>query len=177
MQQRKSILTGLAATAALAMTAIPASAHVTLETRAAPVGAPYKAVFKVGHGCNGSPTVKLRVRIPEGVIAVKPMPKPGWDVQTQNGKYERAYSFFHGATLTEGVQEVAWSGKLDDKFYDEFVLSMFFSDALPVGQTLYFPVVQECESGVHRWIETPQPGSQAHDLKEPAPGVLLQPRK
>jgi uncharacterized protein YcnI len=166
--------------AALALSTAGASAHITLETREAPVGSPYKAVFKVGHGCNGSATVRLRIRIPEGVIAVKPMPKPGWDVQTVSGKYDKGHKFFHGATLSEGVKEVVWTGKLEDKFYDEFVLSTFLSDALPAGETLYFPVVQECEQGVHRWIEIPKPGSErgnAHDLAEPAPGLLLKPRK
>jgi len=162
--------------AALAVSSTMAFAHVTLETRPAPVGAPYKAVFKVGHGCNGSATVKLRVRIPEGVIAVKPMPKPGWQIEMVRGTYDKPHRFFHRATLTEGVKEVVWTGKLEDRFYDEFVLSTFLSDALPVGETLYFPVVQECEQGVHRWIEIPKPGS-AQELPEPAPGVLLEPRK
>jgi uncharacterized protein YcnI len=175
--QRSFTLCAAAMLAALVLSAIPAFAHVTLETREAPVGGSYKAVFKVGHGCNGSPTVRLRVRIPDGVIAVKPMPKPGWEIKTETGKYDRPYRFFHGATLTEGVKEVTWSGRLDDAFYDEFVLSTFLSDALTPGRMLYFPVVQECETGVHRWIEVPQPGSNAHDLKEPAPGVLLQPQR
>ena len=46
-----------------------ALAHVTLETREAPVGASYKAVLRVPHGCEGTATTALRVRIPEGVIA------------------------------------------------------------------------------------------------------------
>jgi len=50
--------------------------HVTLEQRQAAVGAAYKAVFRVPHGCDGSPTIAIRVRIPEGVLDVKPMPKP-----------------------------------------------------------------------------------------------------
>ena len=47
----------------------------------------YKAVFVVPHGCAGSATIKIRVQIPEGVIAAKPMPKPGWNVETIKGKY------------------------------------------------------------------------------------------
>lgn len=31
-----------------------ANAHVTLEQREAPVGAPYKAVLKIPHGCGTS---------------------------------------------------------------------------------------------------------------------------
>ncbi|NUB17353.1 DUF1775 domain-containing protein, partial [Azospirillum brasilense] len=41
------------------------------------------------------------------------------------------------------------------------------------GSVVYFPVVQECEMGVHRWIEIPEPGKTDHDVKEPAPGVTL----
>ena len=66
---------------------VPAAAHVTLENREAPVGATYKAVLRVPHGCEGTATTSLRVRIPEGVIGVKPMPKPGWTLATVIGKY------------------------------------------------------------------------------------------
>jgi uncharacterized protein YcnI len=40
---------------------------------------------------------------------------------------------------------------------------------------LYFPVVQECEQGVSRWIDIPAAGNAAHshDSKSPAPGVKL----
>src|SRR6266853_1448549 len=51
--------------------------HITLENQQAAVGASYKAVLRVPHGCEGSATVAVRVRIPEGFIEVKPMPKPG----------------------------------------------------------------------------------------------------
>src|SRR5690606_3099157 len=118
-----------------------------------------------------------RVRIPDGVIAVKPMPKPGWTLETVKGKYDKAYDFFHNLKLTEGVREVIWSGKLPDEFYDEFVLSSFLAADLPAGTTLYFPVVQECESGVHRWIEIPAEGKTPADYKEPAPGVRLLPKR
>jgi uncharacterized protein YcnI len=67
-------LTSLAVLATLI--ASPASAHITLERQEAAVGASYKAVFRVGHGCGTSPTLKVRVRIPDGVINIKPMPKP-----------------------------------------------------------------------------------------------------
>ena len=73
------------------------------------------------HGCEGSATTAIRVRIPEGVIGVKPMPKPGWTLTTVTGKYPKTYTLFH-AKLTEGVTEIAWTGgKLPDAHYDEFV--------------------------------------------------------
>src|SRR5580704_19264875 len=104
-----------------------ASAHVTLESRQATIGAGYKAVFAVPHGCAGSATIKIRVQIPEGVIGVKPMPKAGWNVEAIKGKYAADYDF-HGAKLTEGVKEVVWSGgRLSDDNYDEFVISAFLT--------------------------------------------------
>ena len=107
------------------LAALPAGAHVTLENRQATPASYYKAVFAVPHGCAGSPTVKIRVQIPEGVIAVKPMPKPGWSIETVKGKYSTSYQH-HGATITEGVKEVTWSGgKLADDNYDEFVLATY----------------------------------------------------
>jgi uncharacterized protein YcnI len=161
---------------ASAIAASPASAHVTLENRQATPASYYKAVFAVPHGCAGSATVKIRVQIPEGVIAVKPMPKTGWTLETTKGKYSTSYEL-HGATISEGVREVTWSGgKLADDNYDEFVLASFLTGSLKPNTTLYFPVVQECEQGVSRWIEIPQEGKPAHDSKSPAPGVKLIPK-
>lgn len=167
-----------AAVAALACLAGPASAHVTLEQQEARVGAGYKAVFKASHGCKGAPTTTVRVRVPEGVIAVKPMPKPGWKVETVKGAYAKTYDFYHGAKLGEGVKEVIWSGgELPDEFYDEFVVSGFLAADLPAGTTLYFPVVQECPNGAaERWIEIPKDGESPYSLEKPAPGVKLLPK-
>jgi uncharacterized protein YcnI len=159
-----------------AFISLPASAHITLEQSEAPVGAPYKAVFKVPHGCDGSTTIKLKVMIPEGVIAVKPMVKAGWEIETKRGAYAKSYSYFHGAKFDQGVNEVTWSGgKLPDAFYDEFVLSVFLAGDLNAGQTLYFPAIQTCEKGEHRWVETPMPGK--HSDGDPAPGLKLLPKK
>ncbi|MDA9409426.1 YcnI family copper-binding membrane protein [Bradyrhizobium sp. CCBAU 45384] len=160
-----------------ALVASPAAAHVYLEGKQATVGASYKAVFAVPHGCSGSPTVKIRVQIPEGVIAVKPMPKAGWNVDIVEGQYASAYDY-HGNRLTSGVKEIVWSGgKLPDHNYDEFIVSSFLTDSLKPNTTLYFPVVQECEKGVSRWIEIPAEGSaHSREDKSPAPGVKLLPK-
>jgi uncharacterized protein YcnI len=151
-----------------------ASGHVTLETRQAPAGSSYKAVLRVPHGCNGSPTTALRVRIPAGVVAVKPMPKPGWKLDIVHGAYAKPATL-RGAKVGEGVTELAWSGgKLADAYYDEFVFTSALADELEPGQTVYFPVVQECEQGVSRWIEIPPDGAtHSHEGKWPAPGVKL----
>ena len=138
-----------------------------------PPNSTYKAVLRVGHGCEGKPTTAIRVKIPEGVIAVKPMPKPGWQLATTKGKYAKPYDYY-GTPLTEGVTEVAWTGgELPDEWYDEFVLRGQLTGFAP-GTVVYFPVVQECTDGAaHRWIEIPAPGKSEDDYEEPAPGVTI----
>ena len=162
-----------------------ASAHVELENRQAPVGSGYKAVMRVSHGCGGSATTTIRVRIPEGVLNVKPMPKAGWKLDVKNGKFAKTFSA-RGAKISEGVTEISWSGgNLPSAFYDEFIFTGVISEDLQPDQSIYFPVVQECEKGVHRWIEIPtNQGAQsgqsqgAHsDDSSPAPGLRLQPRR
>jgi len=150
-----------------------AKAHVTLETEEAAANSSYKAVLRVPHGCDGKATVAVRVKIPEGVIVAKPMPKPGWELATTQGKYAKSYDYY-GSPVAEGVTEIAWSGgNLPDEWYDEFVFRARLTD-FPVGTVVYFPVVQECVGGaVERWIESPEPGKSDDDYETPAPGLKI----
>jgi uncharacterized protein YcnI len=159
-----------AAAALAALLAAPSAiAHVTLDGGDASAGSFYKATFNVPHGCSGSPTTRLRIRIPAGVTNVKPQPKPGWELATVKEKLDKPIPAEHGA-ITETVREVIWSGgRLSDDNLDEFKMLVRLP-ATP-GATLYFPVVQECEQGVTRWIEIPEPGKTSRDYKEPAPAL------
>ncbi|WP_445500700.1 YcnI family copper-binding membrane protein [Microvirga sp. G4-2] len=171
-----TLLRGALAAALLAL-AGPALAHTTLETQQAPVASTYKAVLRVGHGCEGAPTLKLRVRIPDGVISVKPMPKPGWEMETVKAPYDRTCDYY-GTAMAEGVREIVWTGKLPDEHYDEFVFRAYLTDSLKPDAMLYFPVVQECGGGkADRWIEIPAEGKSADDYQYPAPGLKLLPAK
>jgi uncharacterized protein YcnI len=152
-------------------------AHTTIELKEAPVGTTQKIVFRVPHGCDGSPTLKVRVQIPAGVVGVKPMPKAGWTLETVTGKLDTPY-MDHGKEITEGLREVVWTGKLLEAHYDEFVIRGSLSaDQLEPGATLYFPVVQECEQGAERWIEIPAAGKTSDALEMPAPGIKLLPKR
>ena len=167
----------LSATALLCLSTFPVFAHATLEVQEAPVGSTYKAVLRVPHGCEGAATLKVRVQVPEGVIAVKPMPKAGWALETVKGTYKQSYDYY-GTPMTEGVKEIAWTGKLLDEHYDEFVFRAYFTPGLQAGAMLYVPAVQECEGGkAERWIEIPAAGKSADDYKFPAPGLRLLPAK
>jgi uncharacterized protein YcnI len=152
------------------------SAHVTIDPREGPANGYFRAALRVPHGCKGSPTVRIRVRIPEGVMSVKPQVKPSWTVEVTRTRLPQPVDDGHGGKITERVSEVSWSGgRLDDAHFDEFGLVMRLPDR--ADAILHFPVVQECEQGVHRWIEIPEGARTARDLREPAPAVRLVPPK
>ena len=163
----------LLTTAMFAASTHSAIAHATLEMAQAVPGSFYKAVLRIPHGCKGEATHTVRVTIPEGVIAAKPMPKPGWTIAIRKGPYARTYKL-HGRPLSEGAQEIVWSGgNLPNDHYDEFVFRADLAPDLPAGGTVYLPTVQECANGSERWVEIPAPGQDAHALPRPAPRLML----
>lgn len=160
--------------AAMAIIASQSSAfaHVTLATGETRAGTYYKAVFQVPHGCDGAATQAIRIEIPEGVIGVKPMPKPGWTLNVTRGAYAKSYQS-HGKAVTEGPKEVVWSGgSLSDDNYDEFVFTSFITD-FPSGQAIAFPTIQQCVKGEVRWDQIASDGQNPHSLKSPAPVLRI----
>ncbi|KAJ55729.1 hypothetical protein ACMU_13665 [Actibacterium mucosum KCTC 23349] len=152
--------------------ASPALSHATLEQQEVAPNTTYKGVMRIGHGCEGQATLKVTITIPEGVINAKPMPKPGWVLETVRGDYARTYDY-HGPR-SEGVQQITWSGGvLDDQHYDEFIFRARITDAFEPGSTVYFPTVQDCADGQQPWVQIPAAGQDPHDLKKPAPGLKI----
>lgn len=143
-------------------------AHVVLETPVAFTGSYFKAVFKVSHGCDGSPTKQVIIDVPWGFRGAKPMVKPNWDIKTQREKLQNPYTS-HGKTIAEDVAKIEWkNGNLPSEFYDEFVI--VGQAPMVVGQ-YYWKVTQICEAGKLEWIEVPVEGKTLKDYKNPA--VLL----
>jgi len=158
--------------AGLVLSAGAAAAHVTFKTPQATPNSTYRAVLRIPHGCGERPTLKVRVQIPEGVVAVKPMPKAGWALDLVKGP-SATTSAVPGGTVKEAGKEIVWSGSLPDEHYDEFVFQARITDAFKPGSTVYFPTVQECDGAVERWVEIPAEGQDAHALASPAPGVRI----
>lgn len=130
-----------------------AQAHITLEQPEAPAGSSYRAVFKVGHGCEGGAATKeIVVTLPEGLRSAKPMPKPGW-------------------TLTLAPGQIRWTADneaayLQDAWYDEFIVRA----GLPAEPgELWFAVRQVCTQGEANWAERPT----ADNPRPRAPAVRL----
>src|SRR5437764_889146 len=105
----------------IAATAGAASAHVIVQPNEAAAGSYFQMAFVVPHGCNGKATVALRVKLPDGVISVKPQMKPGWSVEIKMRKLDAPQRSGHAGSTGEAVDEVSWlGGALPDNLYDSF---------------------------------------------------------
>ena len=171
-RSQSSVLAIAGAVLAVSELTTPAAAHVTVQSADAAADSYAQLTFTVPHGCDGSATKALRVKLPDGILSAKPQMKPGWQVQIKTRKLDVAVAGPHGKSVSEVVDEVDWrGGPLPDNLYDTFGLVVRLPDN--VGQTLYFPAVQECEKGVARWIEIPTSSHSADKLHAPAPAVRL----
>ncbi|MGX9417552.1 YcnI family copper-binding membrane protein [Vibrio sp. WJH972] len=149
------------------------NAHATLEVQQAQANSTYKAVMRIGHGCDGSATNVVRIQIPDGVIKVKPKPIAGWDISLKEKEYKKAYEYY-GSKVTTGVSEIVWSGgHLPDNYYEEFIFRARITDDFKPGEAVYFPTIQECEVGESLWTTIPEKGQNAHDIESPAPGLTI----
>jgi uncharacterized protein YcnI len=145
-----NILKSLAPVMALAMTTSAAQAHVSIEQQNVVAGSSTKVTFRLPHGCDGSATHTVIATVPEGLYAVKPMPKAGWELSTTTGAYETHFNN-HGTEMTEGVREITWSGgHLEDAWYDEFTFRGSVGPNVEPG-TLILPVTQICDEGRIDW--------------------------
>jgi uncharacterized protein YcnI len=164
--------------AAVLLAPLCAQAHVSFDNKEVKAGSTVKFVLVVPHGCAGSPTTALKVALPPELSEIKPQPKPGWSltskVEEKRVAAAGAESDAHGGHGAE-VREITWSGnKLEDTHYDEFVFRAKVRGGIPASE-IFVPVVQQCESGIQRWIEAPQSDRAASDLKYPAPSVKVRP--
>lgn len=151
-------------------TAFSASAHVTLDQSSGQADSYQKLAFRVGHGCDGSPTTAITVMLPESVTGAKPMPKAGWKITTTEGKLSVPQQS-HGKTITTAVREITWSGgPLADEYFDEFVMQA----KLPAEPgKVFFKIVQQCVKGSVAWDEIP--GDAKARLLAPAPVLNVLP--
>lgn len=136
---------------ALAVAAAPAFAHVEPEPNRVKPGKQVTVEFTPEHGCGeDSPTTTMTFQVPKGVTDAEGVAPEGWEASTSGRKV-----VFEGGTLP---------------YHDEASFGISFT--APSKKTvLAWKVVQGCEEGSVRWIET------GHDAENPAPlvGVGKQP--
>ena len=151
MIRRTLLLSTVSAIAAVTF-ASPALAHIDPDPTEAQAGSTLSVAFTVEHGCDGSPTIQLDMRLPDGVTGASPDPIPGWE-----GSIDADVVTFAGGPLP------------DD---EEGTFSVTMTLPSTPDTTVYFPFVQRCEVGEIRWIAIPTDDSGA-EPEEPAPAMLL----
>ncbi len=152
---RRLVLVAATTSALLLATGGLASAHIDPDPVEAQAGSRLTVGFTVEHGCEGSPTVQLDMRLPEGVADPVTEPVDGWDgsVEIVDGE---TIATFAGGPLADDVEGT-------------FSVTMTLPP-MP-DETIYFPFVQRCEVGEIRWIQVPdEPGD---EVDEPAPAMAL----
>lgn len=152
MMTTPRILGAAVAAFAVLSVASPVLAHIDPDPTDAQAGSEVSVGFTVEHGCEGSPTERLDMRLPDGVAGAVAEPPSGW-----TGQIEDNIVSFIGGPLPDD-EELTFRVRL----------------ILPPtpDTTIYFPFVQRCEVGEIRWIDIPRDASDT-ELDEPVPAMQL----
>lgn len=154
-------------------TAGTANAHVTITPTETAAGAYTILTVSVPHGCDGSPTTKIAIQIPESILSVTPTRNSFWTESIQKKKLATPVKDAHGNEVTERVATVTYTAKtpLPDGVRDTLELSLQLPDA--AGETLAFPTIQTCAKGKTGWTEVAPDGESAEELEHPAPAFTV----
>jgi periplasmic copper chaperone A len=151
---RRAAVSGLLATGVLALVAAPASAHVTLTASTTAAGSSAVVVLEVPHGCEGSATTEISVRLPDDVTELSAESNDRW-----------------AADPGEGQVTFRTDDPLPDALRDEVAFTVRLPDE--VGVELVFPVVQRCQEGESAWTEVAEDDASSEDLDMPAPVIVV----
>ena len=133
---------------------VPAAAHVTLVPSTTEAGAMSTLELEVPHGCAGSATTSLSVRLPEGVSEVSVGSTERW-----------------AAVHADGAVTFTTDHPLPDAMREHVELSVRLPDS--AGDRLDFPIVQRCQEGEAAWTEVAEDAASADELEMPAPFLVV----
>ena len=153
MSTKKTVATAtiaLAAGATLALAApLAASAHVSAGASSTAAGSYTIVTMSVPHGCDGSPTTKITIDIPEDILSVTPTVNPNWTISRTTEPLATAVE-----DQTERTSQVIYTAIGDGLPADQrdtFELSLRLPDG-EAGDIVEFPVTQDCAVGQTLWV-------------------------
>ncbi|GAA1729689.1 YcnI family protein [Aeromicrobium alkaliterrae] len=149
-----------------------ASAHVTVTPSTTASGAYSVLTFSNGHGCDGSPTTRISISIPDGIYAVTPTRHADYTIEKVMETLDEPIDDGHGGEYTQRVAEVVYTATapLPDGYRDAFELQLKLPDDAD-GEQLAFPTIQTCETGETAWIDETVEGEP--EPETPAPAFTL----
>jgi periplasmic copper chaperone A len=136
--------------AQLLVVAVPAWAHLEPSPSEVRPGKETTVTFTVAHGCSGSPTKKVSMKLPSGIIKPVVTGPKGWTATISGG------------TATFAGPPIAATKKTS--------ITVRFTAPNRKG-ILVFPAVQYCVKGSTAWIEPTPPAGDEPD--HPAPIVTV----
>lgn len=170
--RRRAAAVTVTAAALVAVTALPAAAHVTVSPDSLPKGSTAELTFKVPNEESNATTTAVQLQVPTDHPIAQVLPKqiPGWTVTVKTTTLAKPLKTDDG-TFTTAVSEIDWTGgSIPVGQYQDFQISV---DPLPTdtGQ-LVFKAVQTYSNGdIVRWIDLTQAGQP--DPEHPAPVLTL----
>jgi uncharacterized protein YcnI len=159
-------LTILLSTLFVLLVPAAAGAHVSIVSGPALANTTQAITFGVGHGCEGTDTVKVRVQIPAGVTSVRPMASAFGAVSVEKDD---------AGTVTAVVWQKADALDGDIAYYE---LAVRLKVPNAPFTTIYFPSQQTCraaDGGTSSVGWTQLPGADAGINDEPAPALSIVP--
>ncbi|MFJ3958869.1 YcnI family protein [Arthrobacter sp. NPDC090010] len=169
----KSTLSVAGAGALLFAGAAAASAHVSVTPDVTGAGQYALLTFGVPHGCDGQPTTKMTITLPEELDDATPTVNPNWTISKVTEKLAAPKKLDTGNSITTRTKAIVYTAKtpLDAHQRDTMVLSVKVPDA--AGKTLYFPTLQQCATGSTDWNQIPAAGQDEDSVKSPAPAFTV----
>lgn len=170
---RRTLTVAAASTGLMGLGLTGAAAHVTVKPDTTAAGAHALLTVGFSHGCDGSPTNKLTISLPEPLVDAKPEIVPGWTVEKVTETLEEPLTLDNGSSVTERVGQIVYTAEtpVEDGYLQQFDMSVQLPEA--EGETLAFPVLQSCVEGETDWAQIPAEGEDPHSLEAPAPTITL----
>jgi periplasmic copper chaperone A len=166
-----------AATAAIGLTALPALAHVTVNSPGATQGGFGVLTFRMPNEVDNANATELKVQLPpdQPLASVAVAPIAGWSYTVTRAKLSSPITDDDGNQVTDYPAVVDWkatAGGIKPGEYQDFNLSV---GPLPKAASMTFKALQTYSNGqVVSWIEQPAAGS-TEEPDHPAPVLKLAP--
>jgi uncharacterized protein YcnI len=158
----------------VALGALPAAAHVSIEPSTAPKGGFEVLSFNVPNEEADANTVKLEVQIPRKfpIASVRTQPMFGWTATVEKSTLAKPVKTDDGE-LTEAVTKITWTATEGGLKPGEFDLFTISAGPLPTKTNkLTFKAIQTYSNGeVVSWIQQSAKG--APEPERPAPTLTL----
>ena len=149
-------------------TPIAAQAHVGLTPTSTAAGSTSVLTFSFTHGCDGSPTTRMTIEIPENVTVAYPTLNPNWTIESVPAVLDEPSVDASGNTVSERTGQIIYTATspIPDGVRDTLEVQVRLPEDA-AGETITFPVLQSCEQGENNWNVVTEEGEEEPEFAAP----------